>query len=488
MRTTDAGSEIGFEVEDDGTGIAPEDLPHVFDRFAQGGDHAARQGGSGLGLAIVREAARLHGGDAEVRSAPGGGTCFTLRIPRVLVDAEARSPRAGTVAETAFGARSEAPMGDLVIPPDADASPGWEGPQDAPLVLVVEDNPDLRSFISHVLAARYLVRSAEDGAEGLLLARTLRPEVVVSDVAMPKMSGLDLCRALRLEDATAATPVILVTAYGAPEKVLEGFEAGADDYIAKPFHPRELLARVGVHVRVRRMVQQMAHQERLASLGLLAASVAHQARNALTALVGGLPAMKRRLDGHMDAPTREMMDVMIGCTERLERMTQDLLDLSRVDRSLVGRFRPGVGLSAALRLVSVQVASTVEVDSDVDEHTEVTGRAGDMNQVFLNLIDNAARAVDERGRIRIIGRAEGEGYLVRVEDSGSGVDPKLSDHVFDPFVTTRGAGEGTGLGLAIARQVVEQHGGTITVGRSDLGGASFTVWLPEGTMGEAVVA
>ena len=122
--------------------------------------------------------------------------------------------------------------------------------------------------------------------------------------------------------------------------------------MVKPFHATELLARVDVHVRVRRLVGQVARHERLAAIGTLAASVAHQVRNPLSALISGLPAMRGRLGDKIDPATGNLMTIMVDCAERIERMTLDLLDLSRVDREQQGDFHPGIGLLASARILS----------------------------------------------------------------------------------------------------------------------------------------
>jgi signal transduction histidine kinase len=380
----------------------------------------------------------------------------------------------GSSEPAAFAAVAEA--GSAEKEPHASA--------EKPLALVVEDNADLRSYIASILGRRYRVEVAVDGREGRDKATRLQPEVVVSDVAMPSMDGFELCRELRGNDDTRATPVILVTAYRDLARVLEGFAAGANDFVAKPFHGRELLARVNVHVELRRTLREMAHRKRLATLGVVAASVAHQVRNPLTSLVSGLPVMQKRLGAQLDEASAEMFEVMIDCAARIERMTVDLLDLSRIDREQQATFRPGDGLLAAIRLVSSQLGSKETVDHEVDDQVLMTGRPSDLNHVFLNLVDNARRAIRGGGAVRVQGQREGDEFVVRVEDSGPGIPEAERQRVFDPFFTRRAAGEGTGLGLAIAKQVVDQHGGRIEVGSSDLGGAAFTVRLPVARPGE----
>jgi signal transduction histidine kinase len=343
---------------------------------------------------------------------------------------------------------------------------------------VVEDNPELREYIVDVLAVRYRVHAVNDGARALAVVPELKPDVIVSDVAMPEMDGYTLCRKLRADRETAGIPILLVTARTEVQSVLEGFDAGANDYVLKPFHGRELLARVDVHVRLRRMVQEMALRERHAMLGVLAASVAHQVRNPLTTLVSGLPAMRSRLDGKVSQTTFELIDVMIDCAGRIERLTRDLMDLSRVDRESDGQYSPSDGLRAAVRLVRARTPEGVSLEEHIEDARLVEGRAGDMNHVYLNLLDNALRAVQSRGTIRVDASVQGAEYVVRVGDSGPGVDAETAERVFEPFFTTRAAGEGTGLGLAIARQVMQQCGGSIELGSSELGGAEFTVRIP----------
>lgn len=458
---TDDGAEIVFTVRDDGPGIDEETRDTIFQRFAQA---RGTEGGTGIGLAIVQETARLHGGRATV-DVTDEGTSFAIRIPRVVARGSADTLPPSTPA--------------IVDPVDAGVieEPGpFPG---APRLLVAEDHPELRRFIVDVLAPRFAVTGVPNGSAALQHAVEHRPDAIVSDVMMPKMGGHELTRELRAHPATKDVPILLVTARGEPQDVIEGFDAGADDYIVKPFHGRELLARIDAQLRLRTMLHRLAHQERLASLGVLAASVAHQVRNPLTALVSGLPAVRSKIAPKVDERTQEMLGIFVDCSKRIERITLDLLDLSRVDREEDGKLRPGQGLMSAVRLTCAQLPADVDVHTEVDQETEISGRAGDLNHVFLNLLDNASKAIDRKGTIRISGTADNGLYRVRIEDSGPGIPPDVADRIFEPFVTKRDNGEGTGLGLAIVSDVVKAHGGTIRCGRSEqLGGAEFVVELP----------
>lgn len=458
LSAEDRGDEVVFEVRDTGAGIPQEQLNTLFERFARG---SGKGTGSGIGLSLVHEAARLHEGRVEVESTLGEGSRFRLMLPRLLSE--------GDAAQHAIADQASV----------TDDCPSQAGPNAAaPFALVVEDNPDVRRFIVDVLAAQYRVKSARNGREALAIITDERPDIVVSDISMPEMDGLELCRALRDNPSNRNIPLILVTARGESAEVLQGFDAGANDYVVKPFHGRELIARAGALVRARRMLGRLVHQERLATVGVVAASVAHHIRNPLNALIGGLPAVRSRLGDTCDVATHKMFDVFIECAERIEDVTTDLLDLSRVDRAERSTFPPGRGLAASVRLMETRFGDGISIDRSIDEETSMIGHAGELHHVFLNLLDNAARATGSAGQLLVVGKRSGEWYEVSVGDDGPGIPPELLSQIFEPFVTTREAGEGTGLGLAIARDVVIQHGGTIEAGTSVLGGAEVKIRLP----------
>ena len=174
----------------------------------------------------------------------------------------------------------------------------------------------------------------------------------------------------------------------------------------------------------------------------------------------------------------DMFELVEECAGRIERLTDDLLDLSRVDREEVARFRPADGIRACVRVLSAHLPAQTRIVTRLDEDVELDGRPGDLNHVFLNLIDNAARAVDGGGVVEVrTTRASGD-FVLEVADSGPGVPEADRQAIFEPFYSTRAAGQGTGLGLFLVKKVVGAHGGSVSVGRSDLGGASFLVRIP----------
>ncbi|HEY4588661.1 MAG TPA: histidine kinase dimerization/phospho-acceptor domain-containing protein, partial [Thermoanaerobaculia bacterium] len=342
------GETVFFEVEDDGRGIPADQLERIFDRFHQVDGSASREhGGTGLGLALARELARLHGGNVTVRSRLGEGSLFRVELPRdpagVFMERR-RKPRrredqlaqARTEAHAAreYAVRSlrETLLADVELPPRrATEGPRPQPPANAPRLLLVEDNADLRSFLAARLARRYRVETASDGAAGLDVARRVHPDLVVTDVMMAGMDGFELCRRLKADPAFAATPVILLTARAGAEAAAEGLDAGADDYVVKPFALRELEARIAAHLRAHEIERQLHEREsRLAAIGQMTSSVVHDLRNPLTLVKGYADlAHALALRGGDAATIARELEMVRSESDRLRRMIEEILDYAR---------------------------------------------------------------------------------------------------------------------------------------------------------------
>jgi signal transduction histidine kinase/DNA-binding response OmpR family regulator len=272
--------DVVLSVIDTGVGIAPEEQDRLFERFYRAQASRARTyEGSGIGLALVAELAALHGGTVGVTSTIGHGSQFTVRIPRgrahlpaerIIVTDDWGVEGGGTPPPEWGGTRSElvAEASRWLARDSAEAAaPGRsEAPASAddqrPKVLVIDDNDDMRSYISRLLADDYVVLTAANGVEGVARARDARPDLVVSDVMMPQLDGYGVLDALRAEPATEHIPVVLLSARAGQESTVEGIEAGADDYLVKPFTARELLARVRANVEMDRARRIRASLER----------------------------------------------------------------------------------------------------------------------------------------------------------------------------------------------------------------------------------
>lgn len=255
--------KVFFAVRDNGPGIPKAELPHVFDRFHQVDESSMRlQPGTGIGLALVKQLVDRHGGEIEVESEAGFGSNFTVILQTGkdhfdvvdLATAEAKQDIAVLQPGAAIQ-RAERLMQESEAQVDAPAD--VEAEEDVTTVLVVEDNAEVRAYVSRHLAAVYRVIEAPNGKEGLALAQKILPDLIVSDVMMPEMDGHALCKAIKENRETTFIPVILLTARAASEDKIEGLEGGADDYVTKPFDIQELTARVNNLITSRQ--QLLAH-------------------------------------------------------------------------------------------------------------------------------------------------------------------------------------------------------------------------------------
>jgi signal transduction histidine kinase/DNA-binding response OmpR family regulator len=255
-----AGQAV-LEVSDTGVGVPAEEIPRLFDRFHRvAGTQARTHEGSGIGLALVHELVKLHGGSIEVNSRLGEGTSFCVRLPlgTAHIPAErikvARSLAASTVANAYLQeALRWLPDGEAGLAPASVASTASHAVnRDARFasthgarVLLADDNADMRNYVRQLLSSMYQVEIVADGAQALAAARRQRPDLIISDAMMPELDGFALLQAVRADRGLYDVPVILLSARAGEESRIDGLGAGADDYIVKPFHARELLARVG---------------------------------------------------------------------------------------------------------------------------------------------------------------------------------------------------------------------------------------------------
>jgi len=262
------GEHCQIKVQDTGIGILEEQIPYLFDRFRQADGSTNRSyEGSGLGLALVKELVELHGGRIAVESTYGGGSTFTvwlqtgfahlpadqvIEVPAEIEQSRALVELADVEVESAAEVLGKGIQGGAAVPIDRarasqETAPSTEDAQTgkAPRILVVDDNTDMRTYISTILQrAGYEVLVARNGAEGLEVAQTEVPNLIVTDLMMPMVSGLEMIQWIRRNEALKGVPVVLVTAKADEETRIEGVEKGADGYLSKPFNARELLAEV----------------------------------------------------------------------------------------------------------------------------------------------------------------------------------------------------------------------------------------------------
>ena len=249
---TDAGEEIQLEVADTGRGIAKEQLNQIFNRFYQvDGSFTREQEGTGIGLALVKELVELQKGSIEVKSEVGKGTSFFIQIPVIIPSS--------SIEEIPILENYQAAAIPIV---EQDTTPTNISPtfplvdQEFLQLLIVEDNEDMRSYIKECVSnGNYQIHEATNGEEGMQKANALVPDLIISDVMMPKMNGYDLTQAVRANLSTSHIPIVLLTAKASLESRLEGLQRGADAYLSKPFSVEELKIRIKKLIEIRQLLQ-----------------------------------------------------------------------------------------------------------------------------------------------------------------------------------------------------------------------------------------
>lgn len=224
-----------IQVSDTGTGIAAKDQDHIFDSFYQAD---MRHGGSGIGLALAKAFVDIHHGHIAVQSETGKGSTFTVSIPMTQPGYTERATGLSNPPSLAL----EAPVAGVISPPTAPSAASATGHEET--LLVIDDNPDIRTYVRLSLEKEYNILEASNGQEGLRLAMRQMPDVIICDVMMPMMDGMECCRRLKSELQTSHIPVIMLTAYSQEEQKIQGYECGADSYLAKPFSANLLTARI----------------------------------------------------------------------------------------------------------------------------------------------------------------------------------------------------------------------------------------------------
>lgn len=251
LQLSDAGTNFELTVSDTGAGIPAEALPRMFERFHRVENAGGRSHeGSGIGLALVNELVKLHGGSITVQSTLGEGATFTVVIPK----GSAHLPAARIKARREAASSSASPADTYVAEalgwlPGTQTPPAPAMPEGTPRIILADDNADLREYAGRLLAEHYEIEAVADGRAAIEAARARQPDLIISDVMMPHLDGFGLIRELRADPKLRAIPVVLLSARAGEEARVEGLARGADDYLVKPFSPRELLVRVGALVR-----------------------------------------------------------------------------------------------------------------------------------------------------------------------------------------------------------------------------------------------
>jgi signal transduction histidine kinase len=524
LRAEKVGEAFVLTVADTGMGISEKNLPHVFDRFWQAdGSSKRKYQGVGIGLALVKELVEIQGGKVTLQSQEGKGTTFTVSLPyRKAEPAEAPEFKAepetapaeangGTVTSEEWLAnlyrRAElfpalTPLQESLRPVETSRNGSL------PTILVADDEPDMLRFLKSQLSPHYNVLEAVDGQQAIEKASQFLPDIILLDMMMPEKDGLQACREIRERTPTQSIPIVLLTARADEETKLKALEAGASDFLAKPFSTTEL------HVRIKNLVEshqyqrkvskqnqvlestieqlketetQLVQTEKLASLGRMSAGIIHEINNPLNFATTGLFTLRNK--GKYLAPDQqeEYQDVLKDVEEgikRVKNIVSDLRMFTHPDTESRDQVEVPEVVAAALRFLSNEWKNKVRIEQKLAEHQTVWANKNMLIHLLVNLLHNSIDAMktksfeNEQPTIGIEGRLEPGKSILVVRDNGAGIGAEHLDKIFDPFFTTKDVGEGMGLGLAICHRIVRECEGRISV-RSEPGKfCEFTLEFP----------
>ena len=506
VRLREEPDDVVLEVADTGSGIPEAERPRVFERFHRVAGVVARtHEGTGIGLALVRELVELHGGRVSVQSEVGRGSTFRVAIPKgfdhLPADAVSHTPADPRIARDAVAHAAEMASWLAAHEPVVDVT-GRAGAGSEPSealtgarVLVVDDNPDLRTYVANLLAPTCRVFTAADGIEALEAIRADLPDIVLSDVMMPRLDGFGLVRELRADPRTSSIPVILLSARAGEESAVQGLDAGSDDYLVKPFSARELLARVRTHVALSRARREWtAELERTnrsleavnGELEAFSYSVSHDLRAPLRHVIGFAQLLEEHARETVDERGRQYLRTITKSANHMARLIDDLLAFSRLGRGELAKRRVDLNVlvhEVCTQVMEQEIATGRVVRWQIDDLNDVKADPALLRQVFVNLLSNALKYSATRvpTQIEVASRAESDGsVVVLVRDNGVGFDMAYKDRLFGVFQRLHPADEypGTGIGLANVKRIIHRHGGRVWAESEPDQGATFYFSLP----------
>jgi signal transduction histidine kinase len=506
VRVTPIEGRLAIDVVDTGVGIAAENLKSVFGRFWQeDGSETRKRQGTGIGLALVKQLVELHGGTVSVTSIQGKGSSFRVQLNRSTSPAPQsplEAPDEVWLTELYRKAQFSHPASRPSTEPASSA-----GARDSykHTLLIVEDEIDMQRFLVSELQDKYNVILATDGYMGWEMAHQHQPKLILTDMMLPRMDGVALCRQLRSSPSLLPTKIVLLTARADDRTKLAALEAGADDFMTKPFSVVELKTRLANLLltnqlerelqtqnqtleqtlqQLRAAESQLIQNARLSALGSLSAGIMHEINNPVNFMLTAVHFLKTSLP--LDAA--DPLDAANDIEDGLKRVRDIIADLKGFAYGASAGARAECSVEkvvrTARRLLATEIKEDVQLQDCCEPDARVYANENQLVQLLVNILQNAVQATDRnpaRGKPRIVRvktETDAQSIKLIIWDNGNGMKKEVQGRIFDPFFTTKEVGQGTGLGLSICHTIVKQHQGDISVESEEGNFTQFTVRLP----------
>lgn len=501
-----------FMVSDTGEGMSKDERDNVFRRFWQADTSSKRKHrGAGIGLSLVKSLVDLLDGNVSVNSTLGKGTTFLVNLPvgKAAAEGSLKKVKVNKLDVIEELNRKAQLSGDRIVsrkvpkvrPDEVALNKGKK-----PVVLVAEDEPDVRNLIVSQLGG-YQLLVAEDGEQAFQLAAQYQPDLILLDWMMPVRDGLEVCRMIRATASLNRVPIIMLTARIDERSKILALEAGANDFLTKPFVPTELRLRIS-HLlnagRFEREVVQKSEElgaaleelkesesmlvqaEKLSSLGQMSAGIIHEINNPLNYAKTNLYSLRTFSKLLPGEEKDDFLEVTSDVEEGLERVVQivkDLRSFAVKDKTQYNDVNLASVVAASSRLLGNRLTN-VNFDAAVPDHVHISGNSNQLCQVFVNFLQNSLDALkdadreNEKGRIKVDLTQDDEWISLHFRDNGCGISKEAQQKIFDPFYSSKEVGQGMGLGLSICYRILEQHGVKIEL-ESEVGkGTHFTLNFP----------
>ncbi len=392
-------------------------------------------------------------------------------------------------------------------------------------ILIADDDIVTRKLILKILKSLdHKFYESENGVSAYNSVISEQINILITDWMMPEMNGIELCQKIRANQDLHYVYIILVTAKTNREDAITGLKAGADDFIVKPIFPPELTARLNTSIRIielqnqyQKTNMQLLQSDKMASIGQLAAGVAHEINNPTGFVSSNLntlseysrdihtlinkyrdlirsyeisqtcdESMLKAIHDHenemdLEFILQDFREIIKDCQEgtgRISKIVNDLKDFAHPGNDVISHADINQGLDSTLNVIWNEIKYKAEVIKKYSDLPLVQCHPQQLNQVFMNILLNAAQAIKDTGTITITTHSANDRVFIEIKDDGCGIKEEHLNRIFDPFFTTKEIGKGTGLGMNLAYKIIEKHKGKIDVRSNVNKGTVFTITIP----------